>query len=79
MKAEFDVKLSAEDLYGFNMYQTYTSIHGFISILMTAVFWITAGFSFQQGNIVMDFCISQLGFCFWYICRLLYGFVLRKP
>ena len=64
MKAEFDVKLSAEDLYGFNMYQTYTSIHGFISILMTAVFWITAGFSFQQGNIGYGFLYIAAGILF---------------
>ena len=51
MKSEFDVKLSAEDLFHFNMYQTYTGIHGIVSILMSVLFWISAVFMFQKGNI----------------------------
>lgn len=51
MKAEFDVKLSAEDLFHFNMYQTYTGIHGIVSILMSVLFWISAVFMFQKGNV----------------------------
>lgn len=64
MKAEFDVKLSAEDLFGFNMYQTYTSVHGIVSILMTAVFWLSAIFTFQKGSIAYGFLYIAAGVLF---------------
>lgn len=52
MTAEFDVKLSAQDLFGFNMYQTYLGgVHGAVSILMALVFWISAGFTLRQGQV----------------------------
>lgn len=34
MQAEFEIRLKPEDLYRFNMYQMYTGIHGWISIVL---------------------------------------------
>lgn len=64
MKAEFDVKLSAQDLYGFNLYQTYTGIHGIVSILLTIIFWISAGSMFSQGQIGYGLLYVAVGILF---------------
>lgn len=37
MKVTFDVKVSTKDVFGFNMYQTYHSMQGVISVLLPAI------------------------------------------
>lgn len=34
MKEEFDVNLTPQDMYRFNMYHTYHGFHGILSIVM---------------------------------------------
>lgn len=50
MKVEFDVTLKAQDLFRFNMYQTYTGIHGIISILIGLIVFVIAGITGQNGS-----------------------------
>ena len=51
MNEEFDIQLTAKDLYGFNMYQTYTGIHGWISILISIIVFILAITSFGTVSV----------------------------
>lgn len=51
MKVEFDIKLKQEDLFRFNMHQTYSSVHGILSVLIAVVIWVMAGVSAGQGAI----------------------------
>ena len=37
MKEEFDVNLTPQDMYRFNMYHTYHGFHGILSIVMAAL------------------------------------------
>lgn len=43
MKAEFDVQLTAKDLFRFNMRQAYTTMQGPISIIIGILFFVSAG------------------------------------
>lgn len=49
MNEEFDIQLTAKDLYGFNMYQTYSGIHGWVSVLISIIVFAMAVISF--GNV----------------------------
>ena len=42
MKASFDVTLSPKDLYRFNMYQTYTGLQGWSSIVLGILGFVKA-------------------------------------
>lgn len=50
MKAEFDVKLTEKDLFGFNIYQIYRGSQGILSILIAIVIFIMAGITFSKGQ-----------------------------
>lgn len=41
MNTAFDIKLEAKDLFRFNMYQTYTGLQGWISIILGILAWGT--------------------------------------
>lgn len=64
MKAEFDIRLSARDLFEFNMYQTYTSIHGFVSILLAGIIWVMAGITANSGEVGYTLLYIAIGFLF---------------
>ena len=34
---QFDIKLKSQDMYRFNMYQTYTGFHGWFSIIVSII------------------------------------------
>ena len=34
MSIKFDIKLNSEDMYRFNMYHAYTSVQGWLSLIM---------------------------------------------
>lgn len=40
MQVEFEIRLKPEDLYRFNMYQMYTGIHGWISIVLGVLMFV---------------------------------------
>lgn len=51
MEVSFDVKLRPEDLFRFNMYQTYTGMHGIVSILIAVTVFVMAGITGKNGSI----------------------------
>ena len=59
MEVSFDVKLSPKDLFRFNMYQTYTTLQGPLSIFFTVLVFAMAVLSFQKG---------YMGYTALYVC-----------
>ena len=43
---QFDIKLKSQDMYRFNMYQTYTGFHGWFSIIVSIIIFIVAGLTY---------------------------------
>ena len=43
MPLKFDITLTAEDMYRFNMYQTYSGFHGWFSIAFSILIFVVAG------------------------------------
>lgn len=64
MTISFDVKLQARDLYRFNMYQTYTGIHGWVSIVLAVLCWIMAGATFGKAEVLYTVLYIACGFLF---------------
>lgn len=50
MKTEFDIQLTAQDLYKFNMRQAYTSMNGVLSILIPIVCVVMAVLQAQHNS-----------------------------
>lgn len=48
MTVKFNVKLSSEDMYRFNMYHAYTSMQGILSLVM-GIFVICDGRAFRKS------------------------------
>lgn len=62
MKTEFDIQLQAKDLFRFNIRQTYSSMHGWISIALTILIFVMAGITtYQQGVTAYTFLYSGMG------------------
>lgn len=61
MKVEFDVKLQPADLFRFNIYQTYTGIHGILSILIAVIIFVIAGITGSQGEYAYLFLYLLIG------------------
>lgn len=49
-EVSFDIKLSPEDLYRFNMYQNYTSANGIVSILVGLISFVMAGIAWNSRS-----------------------------
>lgn len=64
MSISFDVKLQAKDLYCFNMYQTYTGIHGWVSVLLAVLSFIMAGATFGKAEALYTVLYIGCGFLF---------------
>lgn len=50
MEVTFDIQLKPKDLFRFNMYQTYTTTQGPISIILAILVFVMAGVSFYKGD-----------------------------
>jgi hypothetical protein len=50
MKVSFDVQLTSKDLFRFNMYQTYTTTQGPVSIILAILVFVMAGVSFRNDS-----------------------------
>ncbi len=48
MPIEFDITLSSDDMYRFNMYQTYSGFHGWFSILFSILIFVVAGTTYGK-------------------------------
>lgn len=64
MSISFDVKLQAKDLYSFNMYQTYSGIHGWVSVALAVLSWIMAGATFGKAEVLYTILYIACGFLF---------------
>lgn len=61
MKIEFDIQISEKDLYEFNLYQAYTGINGWITIII-AIFAFVAAFIYgSNGEIQYVALYAMLG------------------
>ena len=61
MEVSFEVKLRPEDLYRFNMYQTYTGMQGILSIVIAAVVFVMAAITGHSGSISYMFLYIFIG------------------
>lgn len=50
MTTEFEIQLSPKNLFRFNMYQTYTTSQGPLSVVLALIVFVIAGYCFSQGN-----------------------------
>lgn len=55
MQVEFEIRLKPEDLYRFNMYQMYTGIHGWISIVLGILMFVLTVRTY--GNVEMTYTL----------------------
>lgn len=60
MQVEFEIQLKPRDMYHFNMYQMYTGIHGWMSIIIAiAVFAVAAA---TYGNVELSYTVLYVIF-----------------
>ena len=64
MKVSFDIKLTAKDLYKFNIMQAYKGMQGFLSILLPVLVFAYAATSFGQVSIGSTLVYIALGILF---------------
>ena len=64
MKVSFDIKLTAQDLFQFNLMQAYRGMQGFLSILLPVLVFAYAVSSFGQVSIGSTFVYVGLGVLF---------------
>ena len=64
MKVSFDIKLTAKDLYKFNIMQAYKGMQGFLSILLPVLVFAYAATSFGQVSISSTLVYVGLGILF---------------
>lgn len=64
MKTEFDIQLTEKDLYGFNIYQTYTGFNGWLSIFVGVLFFATAATKGINDGIMYVLLYLALGVLF---------------
>lgn len=60
MPIEFDITLTAKDMYRFNMYQTYSGFHGWFSIIVSILIFVVAGITY--GDIESAYTILYVVF-----------------
>lgn len=60
-EVSFDIKLSPEDLYRFNMYQNYTSLNGIVSILIGIISFVMAGIAWDSNSVQYMFLYIIVG------------------
>ena len=62
MPLKFDITLTAEDMYRFNMYQTYSGFHGWFSIAFSILIFVVAGVT--RGKIEAAYTALYFGIVF---------------
>ncbi|WP_370776385.1 YcxB family protein [Roseburia sp.] len=61
MRLEFDITLTAKDMFRFNMYQTYTGASGWISVIAAVICFIAAGTKYSERGLSYAVLGSLLG------------------
>lgn len=69
MPLKFDITLTAEDMYRFNMYQTYSGFHGWFSIAFSILIFVVAGVTRGKIEAAYTAHILYLASYFWSILR----------
>lgn len=64
MQIEFEVRLKPEDLYRFNMYQMYTGIHGWISIVLGIAMLVLTVYTFGTVEMTYTLLYAVFGILF---------------
>lgn len=64
MKVSFDIKLTAKDLYKFNMMQAYKGVQGFLSILLPVLVFAYAVSTFGEVSIGSTLVYVAIGIMF---------------
>ncbi len=64
MQVEFEVRLKPEDLYRFNMYQMYTGIHGWISIVLGIAMLVLTVYTFGTVEMTYTLLYAVFGILF---------------
>lgn len=64
MKVSFDIKLTTQDLFKFNLMQAYKGMQGFLSILLPALIFAYAITSYEQVSIGSTLVYVGLGILF---------------
>ena len=57
---QFDIKLKSQDMYRFNMYQTYTGFHGWFSIIVSIIIFFVAGLTY--GGLDITYTVLYIAF-----------------
>ncbi len=57
---QFDIKLRSQDMYRFNMYQTYTGFHGWFSIIVSIIIFVVAGLTY--GGLDITYTVLYIAF-----------------
>ena len=68
MTVEFDIKLTSEDMYRFNMYQTYSGMQGWFSVFVAIFIWAMAVRTYGQVEMskTVLYAVFGLIFLFYY-------------
>lgn len=74
MTVEFNIKLTARDMYRFNMYQTYSGVHGWVSMFAAILLWVMAGRTYGEVTTTYTVFYIVFGFVFlFYFPLVLYA------
>lgn len=66
MKVAFNVKLQERDLYRFNIYQAYTGLQGWISVILGILAFVMATVTFGEKSFEYTFLYIAVGLLFWF-------------
>jgi hypothetical protein len=66
MNVSFDVKLQPQDLYRFNIYQTYRGMQGWISIILGILSFAMAVTRWNREELIYIIMYIVVGFIFWF-------------
>lgn len=64
MPVEFDITLTSDDMYRFNMYQTYSGFHGIFSIVIAIFIFVMAAVTFGQAELMYTVIYVIFGIVF---------------
>lgn len=64
MPVEFDITLTSDDMYRFNMYQTYSGFHGIFSIVIAILIFVMAAVTFGQAELMYTVIYVIFGIVF---------------
>lgn len=76
MPIEFDITLTAKDMYRFNMYQMYSGFHGWFSVIISILIFVVAGVTY--GDLEITYTILYVVFGILFLVYLPVSLSLRS-